>query len=72
MTYRMIMIGGKARMSRPSSVLYPLPSVRVDRKVNAGYVHVRDVAPTAIVRAPSREWAPGMILPRTMGKLVFP
>lgn len=49
MTYRMVMIGGVARLSRPSHVLYPLPSVRADRKVSR-YAHVRDVEPTMIKR----------------------
>lgn len=66
--YTMVIIGGKARMSRPSNVLYPLPSVRCDRKAHA-HVNVREPSATAIL---PREWKPGLIIARPMRSLVFP
>lgn len=65
--YTMVMIGGKARMSRPSSVLYPLPT-RVDRKVNR-YAHVRDMERTAVKHD---AWKPGFVIARPVARLVFP
>jgi hypothetical protein len=69
-TYNMVMIGGKARMSRPSNVLYPLPSTRCDRKVNAGHVHVAGIERTVYARPASMEWKPGTMLARTIPTLV--
>lgn len=72
-TYRMVVIGGKARMSRPSNVLYPLPKVCAATKVNR-YVNVRPVPPTEI-RATfpvSREWIPGKVISMNRYALVFP
>lgn len=65
MVYTMVMIGGVARMSRPTFV-----NTRVDRKVNR-YVHVsRDIERTMVKARP--QWAPGMLIARAPAQLVFP
>lgn len=65
--YNMVMIGGKARMSRPSSVLYPLPT-RAER-LNR-YAHVRTDNERTMVKADA--WKPGALIARPTARLVFP
>ena len=65
-TYKMVMLGGVARMSRPSNVVYPLPSVRCDRKV-CTFVHVRDVERTVVKRTDLPK-----VLPMVRYSITFP
>lgn len=68
MTYTMIMIGGKARMSRPSNVVYPLPTVRLNTGKLTRSLRVRDAGVTAIAKVRGI----GEILPMTRYALIFP
>lgn len=61
--YTTKMIAGAVRLTKPSSVLAPLPVTRCGRQVNR-YAHVRDQERT-VAKASPRIWEPGMILTRT-------
>lgn len=66
--YRMVLIGGKARMSRPSNVVYPLPAVRLNTSKLVRSPFVRDMERTAVSPA---SWKPGSVLARSV-TLTFP
>ena len=71
-TYQMVFLGGKARMTRPSSTPLPLPAVRLNRNKLTTRPLVRDMSVTAIARVRPTEWKPGMVLARAIPALVFP
>lgn len=58
-------------MSRPSHVLYPLPSVRCDRKVTRS-MHAREAGVTVIAPVLPKVAKAGDLLPRVRYALVFP
>lgn len=68
MHYRMVIVGGKARLSRPSHVVYPLPSVRLNTGKLTRSLRVRDAGVTAIAKVRGI----GEILPMTRYALIFP